>query len=103
MKQKRRLLTNEIYKHKARLNIHGGQQQFGVNFWDTFSPVVWWATIQFILILVLMYGWSTQQIDFILAYLQAKVECDRYMKIPKGFTIGKGNNKTRPKVNTEFI
>jgi hypothetical protein len=44
MKRKRRLLTNEIYKHKARLNIHGGQQQYGINFWDTFAPVVRWAT-----------------------------------------------------------
>jgi hypothetical protein len=28
MKRKRRLLTNEVYKHKARLNIHGGQQEY---------------------------------------------------------------------------
>jgi Reverse transcriptase (RNA-dependent DNA polymerase) len=41
-----------------------------------------------------MHGWSTRQIDFILAYPQAKVECDLYMRIPKGFTIGKGSNKT---------
>jgi hypothetical protein len=24
MKRKQRLMTNEVYKHKARLNVHGG-------------------------------------------------------------------------------
>jgi hypothetical protein len=33
MKRKRRLKTNEVYKHKARLNIHGG-------YWETYAPVV---------------------------------------------------------------
>jgi hypothetical protein len=32
MKRKRDLVTRQIYKHKARLNVHGGQQQFGVNY-----------------------------------------------------------------------
>jgi hypothetical protein len=29
-----------IVKWKARLNIHGGRQQHGVNFWETYAPVV---------------------------------------------------------------
>jgi hypothetical protein len=45
MKRKRRLMTNEVYKHKARLNVHGGQQEFGVNYWETYTPVVTWAAI----------------------------------------------------------
>jgi hypothetical protein len=32
MKRKRRVKTNEVYKHKARLNVHGGQQELGVNY-----------------------------------------------------------------------
>jgi hypothetical protein len=39
-KRKRRIDTHKVYKHKARLNIHGGQQTYGVNYWKTFSPVV---------------------------------------------------------------
>jgi hypothetical protein len=45
MKRERRLKTNEVYKHKARLNIHGGQQEHGVNYWETYAPVVTWAAI----------------------------------------------------------
>jgi Reverse transcriptase (RNA-dependent DNA polymerase) len=54
MKRKRRLKTNEIYKHKARLNVHGGQQEFGQNYWETYAPVVTWASIRLLLILTLM-------------------------------------------------
>jgi Reverse transcriptase (RNA-dependent DNA polymerase) len=69
------------------LNLHGGQQEFGVNYWETYAPVVTWAAIRLILALVLIHKWHTRQIDFVLAYPQADVECDLYMKIPKGFTI----------------
>jgi Reverse transcriptase (RNA-dependent DNA polymerase) len=94
VKRKQRLLTNEIYKHKARLDIHGGQQQFGINFWDTYAPVVWWATVRLVIVLIIIYRWYTRQIDFILPYPQADVECNLYMKIPKGFTVKGGSQTT---------
>jgi hypothetical protein len=40
MKRKRNLKTNQVYKHKARLNVHGGQQQYGKDYWETYAPVV---------------------------------------------------------------
>jgi Reverse transcriptase (RNA-dependent DNA polymerase) len=70
MKRKRRLLTNEIYKWKARLNLHEGQQEYGVNYWKTYTPVVTWAAIRLVLVLVLKHEWHTNQIDFVLAYPQ---------------------------------
>jgi Reverse transcriptase (RNA-dependent DNA polymerase) len=87
MKRKRRLRTNEIYKHKARLNIHGGQQELGVNYWETYAPVVTWAAIRLLLALSIICGWKSTQIDFVLANPQAPVECELYMKVPKGFEI----------------
>jgi hypothetical protein len=45
MKQKHQILSRKIYKWKAHLNVHGGQQIHGVNFWDTFAPVVTWMSI----------------------------------------------------------
>jgi hypothetical protein len=38
MKRKRDIKTRKVYKHKARLNVHGGQQEFGVNFFEAFHP-----------------------------------------------------------------
>ena len=40
MRRKRRIATGEVYKWKARLNIHGGKQEYGVNYWETYAPVI---------------------------------------------------------------
>ncbi len=84
MKRKRRIDTRQVYKWKARLNVHGGMQKYGINYWETFSPVVGWTIIRFFLILSIIFGWSTRQLDFVLAYPQADIECELYMEVPKG-------------------
>ena len=43
------------------------------------------------MLLALLKGWRTQQIDFVLAYPQAPVETLLYMKVPKGFTMADNN------------
>ena len=83
-KQKRRIDTRKVYKHKARLNVHGGHQKHGVNYWETYSPVVTWQSIRQCLILAILNNWHTRQIDFVLAFPQADVECDIYMELPHG-------------------
>ena len=92
MRRKRRITTQEIYKWKARLTIHGGKQEYGVNYWETYSPIVKWSTICFFLTLAILGGWTTSQLDFVLAYPQAPVKCKLYMEIPRGFTLN-GNAK----------
>ena len=79
MKRKRKIATREVYKWKARLNVDGSKQQHGVNYWDTFSPVASWAAIRLVLMASLLNGWQTRQVDFVLAYTQADVECELYM------------------------
>ena len=32
MKRKRRIKSQEIYKWKVQLNVHGGQQPYGINY-----------------------------------------------------------------------
>ena len=90
MKRKRKIATREVYKWKARLNVDGSKQEQGVNFWDTFSPVASWAAIRLVLMVSLLNGWQTRQVDFVLAYTQADVECELYMKMPKGFEMHNG-------------
>jgi hypothetical protein len=87
MKRKRRILTRAIYKWKARLNCHGGQQEHEINVWETYSPVINWYSIRLFLIISIMKGWETRQIDFVLAFPQADVECDIYMEVPVGFDL----------------
>jgi hypothetical protein len=87
MKRKRRIATREIYKWKARLTVHGGRQKKGVNYWETYAPLVQWSTTRLFLTLSVLRGWHCRQLDFVLAYTQADPECDIYMAIPQGFTV----------------
>ena len=86
-RRKRRIATQEIYKWKARLNLHGGKQIKDVNYWETYSPVVGWTTIRFFLILMLLNGWVSKQVDFVLAFPQADIECEMFMEVPEGFHV----------------
>jgi hypothetical protein len=40
--RKPNLTTNKTTKHKARLNLHGGKQVYGMNYYETYAPVVTW-------------------------------------------------------------
>ena len=92
MKRKRRIATQQVYKWKARLNIHGGKQEYGVNYWETYAATLAWPPIRFMLTMALIKSWHTRQIDFTLAYPQADVECDLYMELPKGFEVNANSN-----------
>ena len=37
MRRKRRISTGKVYKWKARLNIDGGKQEKGINYWETYA------------------------------------------------------------------
>jgi hypothetical protein len=94
MKRKRDIKTRKVYTHKARLNVHGGQKEFTVIFFETFSPVVNWFSVRLIFTLSLLSDWNTKQVDFILAYPQAPIEFDMYMNLPKGIQMANGNRNT---------
>lgn len=81
-KRKRRVTTGDVYKWKARLCIDGSSQQHGVNYWETYAPTVKWETLRTLLTLSITNNWCTRQLDFVLAFPQADVECPMYMQIP---------------------
>ena len=85
MRRKRCINTQEVYKWKARLNVHGGQQEHGVHYWDTYAPVVTWQTVRFFVILSLLLGWQSRQLDFVMAYPQATAEMPLYLRLPQGY------------------
>jgi hypothetical protein len=51
-------MTGEITKHKARFNLHGGKQEFGMTNYDTYAPVVTWFAIRLLIIFGLLFSWS---------------------------------------------
>ncbi len=87
MKRKRKPSTGEISKYKARLNVNGKEQIQGVHYEETYAPVVGWATIRFFMTYAIINNWHTRQLDFVLAFPQADIERELYMKLATGFSI----------------
>jgi Reverse transcriptase (RNA-dependent DNA polymerase) len=84
MRQKRKVLDGTIYKWKARLNIDGGKQVHGLDYWDTYAPVTSWSTIRLILLTSIINRWVIRQLDFVQAFPQAPIQTELFMEIPKG-------------------
>jgi len=95
LRRKRDLKTNKISRYKARLNVNGSQQVYGLHYFETFSPVVSWITVRLFLLLSILHSWQTVQVDFVQAYLQAPIERDLYMNLPKGITLSEGDAKQK--------
>ncbi|KAH9741041.1 retrovirus-related pol polyprotein from transposon RE2 [Citrus sinensis] len=74
-----------ISKYKARLVAKGFHQTQGVDFFETFSPVVKPCTIRIILSLVVMNHWTIRQLDVNNAFLNGILIEDVFMHQPEGF------------------
>jgi Reverse transcriptase (RNA-dependent DNA polymerase) len=94
MRRKRRILDGSIYKWKARLNMDGGKQIRGVDYWETYAPVATWTTIRIVLIMAIKEKWCIKQLDFVQAYPQAPVETELFIDLPKGFMVECLRSKT---------
>jgi hypothetical protein len=95
MQHKRYLTTNEIksHKHKARLNLHGGKQVYGMNYYETYAPVVTWFAIRLMIIFGIIFCWAFCQVNFVMAYPQAPIEMVIYMELPEGIQTAHENSK----------
>ncbi len=87
MRHKRDIPSNEIKKYKARLNLHCGKQEYGMNYYETYAPVVTQFSICLLIVIGILSGWSLRQCNFIMAYSQAPIECDMYMELPQGIQV----------------
>jgi histone deacetylase 1/2 len=70
-------------------------QQWGVSYWETYSPVVNMLTVHMLLALCNIHGLHSKSIDFVLAFPQADLDVDIWMELPMGIVIGLHESESR--------
>jgi hypothetical protein len=89
-----------VRKLKSRFCAMGCCQTEGVDFFETFAPVVNWQTVRIMLVMSLLLGLATKQVDYTAAFVHADIDRDPnwenmtdlekersgvYIQMPRGF------------------
>jgi hypothetical protein len=83
----KRKADGSIKKYKACLVAQGFTQKFGVDYFDTFSPVARLSSFRTIIAIAARHDWDIDTFDFNGAYLNGELSDDEdiYMQPPPGY------------------
>jgi Reverse transcriptase (RNA-dependent DNA polymerase) len=70
----KRFPDGTVRKLKARFCVRGDKQKEGVDYFDTFAPVVSWQTVRLMLVLSIILNLSTKQVDYTAAFVHAPID-----------------------------
>ncbi len=77
---------------KVRIVVLGCRQLYGIDFFETFAPVVKMTTVRIILALVACAKLEREQMDVVTAFLCSDLEEDIFKKVPDGSKNQNGAN-----------
>ena len=79
--------NNDIIRYKARLVAQSFSQRPGIDYEETYSPVMDAITFRFLISLAVSEELDMRLMDVIIAYLYGSIDNDIHMKIPEGFKL----------------
>ncbi|KAG3073017.1 hypothetical protein PC122_g14982 [Phytophthora cactorum] len=80
----KRKADGSIEKYKARLVAKGFKQKYGIDYTETFSPVVKYVTLRMVIALAKYYGWPLDQLDVVTAFLYGIMKELVFCAVPEG-------------------
>lgn len=80
----KRNAENKPEKYKARLVAKGYNQEYGIDYYETFSPVVKVQTLRTIFEIAANHSLSVHQVDINTAFLNGYLDEEIYVEIPPG-------------------
>ena len=74
--------NDEIIRYKARFVAQGFSQRPGIDYEETYSPVMDAITLRYLISLTVSEGLDMRLMDVVTTYLYGSTDTDIYMKIP---------------------
>ena len=85
----KRYPDGSIRKYKARICVRGDLQRAGIDYFETYAPVVSWATVRMMLVTTAREQLHTRMVDFTNAFTQAHLDKDVYVRLPPRYDASK--------------
>ena len=74
-------------KHKSKLCENVGIQQWGVNYWETYAPVVNWRHLRSLSPISSIHEFPSISIEFVFSFPQYYLDMYIFMEIPLGMGV----------------
>jgi hypothetical protein len=87
----KRYPDGRVKKFKARFCARGDRQQEGIDYFETWAPVVQWSTVRIVMVLAAKLGFKSVQCDITAAFIHGRVTEPIYVHQPRGFHRGHGD------------
>lgn len=72
-------------RHKAKLVVKGYAQAYGIDYFDTSTPIARYDTIRMLVALSAKKGWRVYHLDIKSAFLNGYLNGDIYIEQPEGY------------------
>ncbi len=77
--------NGQVERYKGRLVAKGYSQMYGIDYDDTFSPVIRFSSIRTLLAFAVQHEMLIHQMDVVTAFLNGRLDEEIYMQQPEGY------------------